>query len=149
MTPDKQEPFGQGVQDMLSTHPEVIEAVGVVELRRRGFCPRQMWNDLEVAAFLTNIYYILERQVLWIDVSPRQIQRQRRRLKRSPIVRTGLLCDREGRELCTVSQDATSEYYWPENIEDYLPKVMNVYFGSPAGYERPNRRHAVSRKFLP
>jgi hypothetical protein len=86
---------------------------------------------------LTNLYYILERKVLWTDVSLRQIRRQRRRSKQPPIVRTGVLCDREGRKPCTVSQDATGEYHFPENVEDYMRQVFEAYPDRPEDYERP------------
>ena len=138
MTPDEQESFVQHVHEILREHPEGIsEGAIVAEMRRRGFITPAMWEDMAKEGFLTNIYYILERKVLWTDVSPRQIRRQRQRSKEPPIVRTGVLCNRQGRKLCTVSQDATGEYYFPENIRDYMCEVLDEYLGYPKDYKQP------------
>jgi hypothetical protein len=85
-----------------------------------------MWEEMAFEGALTNLYYILERKVFRTELSPRQIQRQCRRSARPPIVRTGVLCDREGRKLCAVSQDAAGEYYFPGNVEDYVRQMFEA-----------------------
>jgi hypothetical protein len=117
----------------------MTEAAIMTEMRR-GFITPEVWEEMAWESLLTNLYYILERKVLWTELSPRQIQRQRRRSMRPVIVRTGVLCDRDGRQLCTVSQDATGEYHFPENIEDYMRGVLDAYLGYPEDYKRPQDR---------
>jgi hypothetical protein len=130
MTPEEQEQFNQHVHDILLEHLEgMTEKAIITEMRRRGFITPAMSEEFVFEGFLTNLYYILERKVLWTDVSPHQIQRQRRPSTQPPMVRTGVLCDRDGRQLCTVSQDATGEYHFPENIEDYMREVLDAYLG--------------------
>lgn len=142
MTPEEQEQFGQHAREILNEHPEgMTEAEIVAEMRRRGFITPKMWEEFAFDAFLTNIYYIFERKVLWTEVSPRQIRRQRQRSTRPPIVRTGILCDRQGRKICTVGQDATGEYYWPNEYMDVMRRAMDEYFmANPADYVQPEHR---------
>ncbi len=139
MTPDEQRLFEQRILAIAQEHPEGIsEGAILAEMRRRGFITPEIWEELAFEGFLTNIYYILERKVLWTEVSPRQIRRQRQRSTRPPIVRTGTLCDRQGRKICTVGQDATGEYYWPNEDLDVMRRVMDEYFmANPADYVRP------------
>jgi hypothetical protein len=138
MTPDEEHCFGQHVYNILREHPEgMTEAAIVAEMKRRGFITPKMYEEFVKEGFLTNIYYILERKVLWTEVSPRQIRRQRRQSTQPPIVRTGVLCDREGRTLCTVSQDAAGEYHLPRNVEDYMREVLEAYPDWPEDYVRP------------
>jgi hypothetical protein len=135
MTPAEQKRVGQHVRDIVCEHLEGIMA----EMRRRGVITPEMWEAM-VEGALTTLYYVLEHRVLWTEVRPREIRRQRRQSTRPPIVRTGVLCDREGRELCTVSQDATGEYRVLENIGNYLYQVFKAYPVFPKGYEQPERR---------
>jgi len=149
MSPEERERFDQRVQDILREHPEgMTEAAILAEMKRQGFITPEMWEEFVEEGFLTNLYYILERKVLWTDVSPRQIRRQRRRSTQPPIVRTGVLCDREGRKLCTVSQDAAGEYYFPENFGDYIRQMFEAYPGWPESYQRPQGRDAMPGTLL-
>jgi hypothetical protein len=142
MTPEEEERFKQRICDIVDEHPEGISEGAILdEMWLRGFITPEMWEEFAFDGFLTNLSYIFERKVLWTEVSPRQIQRQRRRSKRPPIVKTGILCDRQGRKICTVGQDATGEYYWPNEDMDVMRRVMDEYFmANPEDYRRPEHR---------
>jgi hypothetical protein len=135
MTPEDRELFNQRVHAILAEHPEgMTEAAIVREMERRGFITPAMRDEWALEEGLRRIYYIVQRKALWTEVSPRQIRRQRRR---PPFVRTGVLCDRDGRKLCTVMQDATGEYLFPGNIEDYARQMFDAYPDCPEDYQRP------------
>jgi hypothetical protein len=128
MNPDECARFDRRVREILDEHPEAMSEDAIIaELRRRDFVTAEMEAQCLEEGLLMYLSDLLARRVFWTELPPRQMRRPRPYSRPSPIVRKGVLCDRDGRELCTVTQDAAGEVYFPEPVEAYMRQVLDAY----------------------